>query len=262
MATTEMNVKRITRTDHLLSPPEPSGSDEGTNVSGLERTVSVLAGSAVTLYGLRRGGASGLLVSLLGGAALKRGLSGRCDVYAALGVSTAEEGAGRGQGLSLGARRTIDMSAAATVRNSADELYRLWKDPQNLTRFMTFLDRVEQISDTRARWWLNAPVGPVLEFEAEVIDDVAGERIAWRAVEGAMIEHTGEVEFRPAPADRGTEVRLTLHFRPPGGAVGAALLRLFDGAAELKLRGDLKRFKQWVETGEVATTEGQPSGRA
>jgi uncharacterized membrane protein len=247
MATTERLLGGETRLDDKSS---------GINVGSLERTVSVLAGSAVTLHGLRRGGTGGMLLALVGGAVIKRGVTGHCDVYGSLGVSTAEPGAD--------AQRSagVDVSSAATIGKPADELYRFWRDAGNLPRFMTLLEGVEVVSDRRARWKIGAPLGRTLEFEAEITEDVEGERIAWRSVEGAMVKHTGEVSFHSAPAGRGTEVRLRLNFTPPGGAVAAAVGSLFDGAAEMKLRGDLKRFKQLVETGEIATTDGQPSGRA
>jgi uncharacterized membrane protein len=259
MATTEAAIRTPAARRGAVSPPPPTGGS--INVGSLERTVSALGGAALALYGLRRRDAGGLLAGLLGAAALKRGVTGHCEVFGALGVSSAEDDADASTGLVSGTRRTVALDASATVRKPADELYRLWHDPTNLPRFMTFLDGVEVVSETRARWRLSAPLGQTIEWVAEVTDDEPGRRIGWRAVEGAMIEHSGEVRFEAAPADRGTEVRLSLRFRPPGGAAGAALASLFDGTAEMKLRGDLKRFKQLVETGEIATTEGQPSGR-
>jgi len=109
---------------------------------------------------------------------------------------------------------------------------------------------------------LRAPFGREVVFDAEITADEPGRRIAWRAAPGALIEHVGEIRFREAPPGRGTEVSLRLRFMPPGGAVSAAIGGLLDDAAEMKLRGDLKRFKQRVETGEVARTEGQPASRS
>jgi hypothetical protein len=64
------------------------------------------------------------------------------------------------------------------------------------------------------------------------------------------------VEFRHAPVDRGTEVRVELEYSPRGGAVGAALAKVFGGDPTGQLRHDLRRFKQIVETGEVVLSEG------
>ncbi len=238
------------------SLPRPKQASQSTNVNSTERVVSVLGGGALALYGLRKGDLGGIALALLGGAVLQRGVTGHCQVYASLGVSTAEPGA------SASASNTVDMRATATIRKPAAELYSTWRDAQNLPRFISFLEGVEVLSDTRARWTLNAPLGQEIAFEARIVEDVEGQRIAWRSEEGAMIAHTGEISFRSAPADRGTEVDLRLHFMPPGGRAGAALLSLFDGAAEVKLRADLKRFKQLMETGEIATTDGQSSARA
>lgn len=236
--------------------PRRSDTSRERNVNSMERVVSVLGGGALALYGLRKGDLGGIALALLGGAVLQRGVTGHCQVYATLGVNTAEPGA------SASASHTADMRATATIRRPAAELYVMWREAENLPRFISFLEGVEVLSDTHARWRLHAPLGQEIAFEARIVEDVEGQRIAWRSEEGAMIAHTGEISFRPAPANRGTEVDLRLHFMPPGGRVGTAVLSLFDGAAEMKLRADLKRFKQLVETGEIATTEGQPSGRA
>lgn len=64
------------------------------------------------------------------------------------------------------------------------------------------------------------------------------------------------VEFRTAPGDRGTEVRVEVEYSPRGGAVAAALARVFGGDPTGQMRHDLRRFKQIVETGEVVLSEG------
>jgi uncharacterized membrane protein len=226
---------------------------EGTNVGETERLLSALGGGALTLYGLKRGDARGLFSALLGAIIMQRGLTGHCQFYGALGVSTADRAPLQ--------RREVDLFAAVSVQADPHELYALWREPANLPRFMTFLDSVEQLSDTRAHWRMGAPLGQSIGWDAEIVDEVEGQYITWETVDESLLRHRGEVHFRPGPAGRGTEVELHLHFSPPGGAVGATLASLFDDTAEMKLRGDLKRFKQWVETGEIATTEGQTSGR-
>lgn len=64
------------------------------------------------------------------------------------------------------------------------------------------------------------------------------------------------VEFRQAPGDRGTEVRVEVEYSPRGGAVAAALARVFGGDPTGQVRHDLRRFKQIVETGEIVLSEG------
>jgi uncharacterized membrane protein len=51
-----------------------------------------------------------------------------------------------------------------------------------------------------------------------------------------------------------------LEYEPPGGAVGAAVAKLFGEEPDQQLRDDLRRFKQVLETGEVVVSEGTPDG--
>jgi uncharacterized membrane protein len=94
-----------------------------------------------------------------------------------------------------------------------------------------------------------------VEWDADVVDDRPNELIAWRSVEGSEVENGGAVRFRPAPGRRGTEVIVHLHFSPPGGAIGAGMARLFGEHPEQQLHEDLRRFKQVIETGEIARSE-------
>jgi uncharacterized membrane protein len=222
------------------------------NVGSTERLGSAIGGGLLALYGLRRGDGLGVVLGALGVAALQRGITGHCQVFGALGISTADADAHP---------RPVILKSSVTVAADSRRLYELWRDPDNLPRFMSFLDSVEPLSDTVARWHLRAPLGRSVSFDAEIIAEAEGGYIAWQSTETSRLVHEGEVRFREAPGNRGTEVDLLLHFHPPAGALGSALASLLDDAAEMKLRADLKRFKQWVETGEVATTEGQPSGR-
>jgi uncharacterized membrane protein len=65
----------------------------------------------------------------------------------------------------------------------------------------------------------------------------------------------------PAPGDRGTEVHVRLDYKPPGGKAGAMVAKLFGDEPGQQVGDDLRRLKQMLEAGEVATTAGQPSGR-
>jgi uncharacterized membrane protein len=93
-----------------------------------------------------------------------------------------------------------------------------------------------------------------------MITDRPNEVIAWRSLPGSQVDTAGSVHFRTAPGSRGTEVRVTLKFDPPGGKLGAGLARLFGESPEGQIMDDLRHFKQLMETGETPTTEGQPMG--
>jgi hypothetical protein len=71
-----------------------------------------------------------------------------------------------------------------------------------------------------------------------------------------------QVEFRLAPGDRGTEIHVTLSSNPPGGKLGEAAAKLTGALPLAKVKDELRRFKQRVETGEVARSDATPEGEA
>ena len=62
--------------------------------------------------------------------------------------------------------------------------------------------------------------------------------------------------FTPAPGGRGTEIRVQLQYAPPGGIVGRTFAKLFGEEPEQQVSEDLRRFKQLMETGEIAVSDG------
>lgn len=167
--------------------------------------------------------------------------------------------ASRGGGAVLG-MRAIEVHESITVNRPADELYQFWRDLKNLPRFMLHIESVEG-DEERSHWVARGPLGTQCEWDAVMTDDAVGRRIAWRTLEGSEIASDGEVEFVPAPKGRGTYVRVHLTVSPPGGALGRQVAQLFGGAPKQVVTHTLRAFKQLMETGEIATTDGQPSGR-
>jgi uncharacterized membrane protein len=127
---------------------------------------------------------------------------------------------------------------------------------------MNHLESVTTTGEGRSHWVAKAPAGSTVEWDAEIYNEKENELIAWRSLEGADVDNAGSVRFEPAAGDRGTTVRVTLRYDPPGGALGAAVARLFGENPDQQIDEDLRRFKQVMEVGEVVNTEGQPSGRA
>jgi uncharacterized membrane protein len=106
-----------------------------------------------------------------------------------------------------------------------------------------------------------APAGMSVEWDATIINDEPDALIAWRSLERADVDHAGSVRFVPGPQGRGTEVRVILDYIPPAGQIGKAVAKLFGEAPDQQIREDLRRFKRLMETGEIATVEGQPQGK-
>ena len=155
----------------------------------------------------------------------------------------------------------MHLTAVTTVGKPPQEVYSFWRTLENLPQFMTHLDAVEQTGPTRSRWAATAPFGRTVDWEAEVVDDVTGKRIAWRSTEGSQITNEGTVRFDPAPGDRGTEVFVEITYQMPGGKLGEAVAKFFGEEPHQQLDDDLRRLKQVLETGEIVRSDGAPGGK-
>jgi uncharacterized membrane protein len=152
-------------------------------------------------------------------------------------------------------------SASLIVNKTPQECYDFWRDVSNLPRFSSALDSVAQIDEQHARWMLRGALSSGVTLTVKTTTDEAGKRIAWHSVGRSDLAHAGVVRFEAAPGNRGTLVGASLWYRPPGGKAGLRIGKLVGADPRSRLREDLRRFKQLIETGEVATTRGQPSGR-
>ena len=230
----------------------------GRNLSEFERWASIAAGAGLAVYGVSRLKRNGWLYASMGALLLRRGVTAHCDVYEALGVNTA--GAAGDTRAALAGPRGVNVLESVTINRSIEELYRFWRNLENLPQFMRHLESVEKVTDTISHWRAKGPAGTIVEWDAEIHNEVPNQVIGWRSLEGADVVSAGSVNFDNAGPGRGTRVTVHMQYSPPGGKVGAAVARLFGRDAETEIREDLRRFKQLIETGEVPTTQGQPRG--
>jgi uncharacterized membrane protein len=246
---------------------------DGINVGKPERVVSMLSGGALALLGLQRRGLGGLSLALLGAELVRRGATGHCRLYDAMGMSTATDDGtpaprARGELVSdaatVDARRSIKIERSITIDKPRDAVYEIWRDFAGLASYFPDLESVTTLGNGRSHWVAIAPGGKRVEWDSELVNVIPGELIAWKTVGDSDISHAGSVHFKDAPGGRGTEMRVEVDYEPPGGRLGALLTKfagVFHQSPDAKIREDLRRFKMQLETGEVATTEGQVSGR-
>lgn len=147
-----------------------------------------------------------------------------------------------------------------TINRPRDEIYAFWRNFSNLPRVMENVERIEVLDERRSSWVVKAPAGNTIEWEAVVTEDEPGRLIAWRSVEGADVDSSGRIEFLDAAPGRGTMVRATFSYDPPAGGLGQWIAKLFQREPNVQARRDLRRLKQYLETGEV-TSAASPSGR-
>jgi len=237
-----------------------------TNVSQTERIVSGVAGGALVAYGVKQGGAIGVLLSIVGGGLALRGATGHCQVYDAMDMNTADaqqqqRGASSKGTYSKGLlAKKIHVKKSVTINKSPAELYQFWRNFENLPKFMTHLESVTVTGEKTSFWKAKAPLGKTVEWNAEITSEQENERIGWKSVEGADIPNSGVVQFNPT-STRGTEVRVVLTYESPAGELGAIIAKLFGEEPSQQVYGDLCRFKSMMESGEIMTVEGQTSGR-
>ncbi|MGE5643929.1 MAG: SRPBCC family protein [Byssovorax cruenta] len=225
------------------------------NVGPAERKASIASGLAMLSFLVTRRPdiKVGLPLGLEAGYMLYRGATGHCVFYEMLDINRAEEN-----------QQGIQVQRAVTVNKPRDELFRIWRNFENLPRFMTHLNRVdvdESTGGTRSHWVAKAPFGRDVEWDSDVIEERENEHIAWKSLPGSVVESMGAVEFSDAPGGRGTIVKVTMEYHPPAGSMGAAIAKLLGEEPALQIKEDLRHFKQVMETGEIASVEGQPSGK-
>lgn len=235
---------------------QASAADARQNVGEPERLASVVTGGLLGLYGLSRGSAGGLLMAALGGALFYRGLTGHCSVYSALGLTTAQP---RGPATSVRAGRGVKVEKSIFVNRRPGDLYQYWRNLENLPRFMRHIRSIS-VSGNRSHWVVDGPLGVHLSWDAEIINDRPNELIAWRSLEGSAVDNAGSVHFEPAGIN-GTRVTVVLKYDPPAGRTGAAIAHAFGQDPEPYMEADLRRFKQLMETGELAWGSRGPGNR-
>lgn len=158
--------------------------------------------------------------------------------------------------------RDVHVETSIAIDRSAAELYSFWREFKNLPLFMKNLDSVSDLGSGRTHWVAKGPDGSLIEWDAEIYNEKENELIAWRSLEDAEIVNAGSVRFQRAPEGHGTYVRIALNYNPPGGKLGATLAQLLGTDPAQLIKEDLRRLKQIMEAGEIATVDGQSSGRA
>lgn len=220
-----------TRPNFNASRPASSHS------AGQKEWALLIASSALALYGLTRRSVAGFALAAAGGAVAFKGAAA----------------------MRTGAKR-VPAIASFTVNCSPEHAYQFWRNFENLPRFMRHLDSVRSSDGNRSVWTALGPFDQKISWTAEITQDQPNERIAWRSLPGSEVTTSGEVQFRPATANRGTVVTAKLEYQPPSGQAGHLLAALAGKNPKFTVREELRRFKALMETGEVPTTKGQSHG--
>lgn len=151
-------------------------------------------------------------------------------------------------------REDTVVGRTVTIDRPRAELYAFWREFSNLPKFMEHVHAAEELDNGRTRWVVKSPIGS-LEFETRITEEREGELIAWESDADAPVRNSGRIEFRDAPGGGGTQVDATIAYDAPGGEAGRLIAKLFQKEPKIQARRELKRFKQLMETGEVANAD-------
>lgn len=231
-----------TESDKTINSSEPQPQ----SMTDTEKWASIVGGSAMVLFGLQKRSLRGVLTAIAGGGLAYHG-------------ATAEKSLTDKVSDAVGLNKAMKVEKTVTIGKPAEELYNYWRNFENLPTFMKHVKSIT-VSEggKRSHWVANAPLGQEVEWDAELIKDEPNHLIAWASTENADVDNSGFVRFTPAPGDRGTEVKVVMEYEIAGGRLTAALAKLFGEEPEQQIGDELRRFKQLMEAGEIATTEGQP----
>ncbi len=138
------------------------------------------------------------------------------------------------------------IEASIVIDRPAEVCYRYWRNFANLSSFLNHVQSVEILDDRRSHWVVKGPADTTVEWDAEIIEDIPGERLSWRSLENAQVDNAGSVQFQAEEGGK-TDVKVVLTYNPPMGALGLAFAKLFGENPETQLNEDLTLFKETLE---------------
>jgi Predicted integral membrane protein len=230
------------------------------NMSSPERWISSALGSLLLVRALTRKKGKLLFPVLMavGGAELIRwGISGKGLIHNAFGINTAVKGKGPMASVKHGGG--IKHIKNITIDQTPEEVFRFWRNFENLPRFMEHLKEVKITGANTSHWIVKGPAGTTVEWDAVIHNEIPNKLIAWRSVESSDVNNAGSVEFNPVREGQATELKIEISYEPPAGKIGATVAKLFGEEPGQQLEDDLRHLKHLLET--RLTSKNEPAIR-
>jgi uncharacterized membrane protein len=241
------------KTMEMMGTMELSRSDaerHPINLQELERWASLAAAGAVMAYGFSRRTVPGVALAVAATPLVYRGFSGRWPF---------EDGHANDTRQALSGSRGIHVRESVRIERPVNEIYGFWRQLENLPRVLTHLENVTEFGDGRSHWIARGPADLGVEWDAEIINDIEDQLIAWRSLPHSDIVTAGSVNFKRVRGGRASELSVHLQYEPPAGRAGAWFARIFGREPSQTIREDLRRLKQVMEAGEVPRSSmGEP----
>src|SRR5260370_37403890 len=193
-------------------------------MSAESRLLYGLAGGALVIFGMSRRWGWGEPLAVVGADLLSYGATGH-HLYEALGITRGH--AGTREGTRIPHQLGVQVERSIHVNAPPRKAYEFVRDLENLPRFMEHVKNVSTKDEKRSHWVVKAPAGTQVEWDAEIINDLPDELIAWRSINNPDIDSAGSVRFERTTRDDGTVIRVSMQYLPPAGILGAAGAQFF-----------------------------------
>jgi uncharacterized membrane protein len=220
------------------------------SLSDLECWGAATVGTALMAYGISRRSVSGVLLAFSAIPLAYRGFTGEWPPPFNGLLVHGQNGDTR---VALSGERGIHVRESVRIEKPLAEVYRFWRQLENLPRFMTHLESVTELGNGRSHWVAKGPGGVRVEWDADIINEVDNKVIGWQSLEGSDVVTAGSVNFEPVRDRRSTQIQVHLQYAPPAGRLGTAGAMLVGREPSQTIREDLRRLKQLLEAGEVPT---------
>jgi uncharacterized membrane protein len=227
---------------------ESPNATRAITLGGLERWGSVTTAAALMIYGVSRRSPAGIGLALAATPLAYRGLAGRWPPPLTSRHHTANEDSRA----ALAGQRGLVVHESIRLERPIAEVYSFWRRFENLPRFMTHLAKVTETDGGRSHWMARGPGGVLVEWDAEIINEIENKVIGWRSLPGGDVTVAGSVNFDTVRNGQSTQLTVRLQYAPPAGRVGAFVSMLAGREPSQTIREDLRRLKQILEAGEVA----------
>ncbi|HEX7070009.1 MAG TPA: SRPBCC family protein, partial [Rhodothermales bacterium] len=199
------------------------------------RLIVGAGGAFLGLYSLRHRGLVGLFMRAAGGTLLVRaGVNEKLRRLAGMDGSTDL----------IEVQKTVHLDAPVRA------VFSFWDRVENFPHFMRNVRDVVDHGGGRSHWTVAGPAGTEVSWDAEVVERIENQLLAWRTSDSSTVHHAGIVRFTEEGEER-TRVDIRLSYTPPGGALGHVVATMFGSDPKHELDGDLARMKTMIETGRL-----------
>jgi uncharacterized membrane protein len=143
--------------------------------------------------------------------------------------------------------RLVDVHKTIHVKAPVQRVFETLSHYERFPQLMSHVRDIFLREDGSSHWSVAGPGGRIIEWNSVTTRSEPGRLLAWRALPGSQVEHSGVIRFEPV--EGGTRISATTSYRPPGGPFGRLIARLLVTDSRSRLEQDLARLKEFLENG-------------